>query len=110
MNARKLLLAVTLVFAVIETGDIPHTGIPAAVFAALFFAFGAWYWRRGSMVATIGLALQFLVEVTQAHTWKDVPTALKVVSMVLGTLGLAAVAGVLVDRARRWRVASRAAA
>jgi len=107
MKARKLLLAVTVVFAITETADIPHTGIPAAVFAGLFFACGAWFWRRASIVATIVLGLQFLLEVTSAHTWKGVPMPLKVSAMVMGTIGLAAVAGVLVDRVRQRRLAGR---
>ena len=57
MNARNLLLAVTFVLAVTETVDIVDTGIAAAVFAALFFACGAWFWRRGSMIAATILGL-----------------------------------------------------
>lgn len=100
MNARNVLLAVTLMFGVTETIDIPHTGIPAAAFAVLFFACAAWFWRRRSLVATGILGVMFLVEVTQAHTWK-VALAQEVYAMVVGTVGLLAVAGVVVGRLRR---------
>jgi peptidoglycan/LPS O-acetylase OafA/YrhL len=107
MNPRNLLLAVTVVFAITETVDIVETGIAAAAFAVLFFACSAWLWRRSSVLATIVLSLLFLVEVTQAHTWKDTPTAVKIYAMVLGTVGLAAAAGVLVERFRQRRLARR---
>lgn len=99
MNARNLLLAVALTFGIIETADIPHTGVPAAVFAVLFFACAAWLWRRGSIVAIAILVLQFLVEVTQAHTW-NVPLPLEIVAMTLGTIGLAAAVATLLARHR----------
>jgi membrane associated rhomboid family serine protease len=103
MNAQKLLLAVTLVFGVMETIDIPHTGAPAAVFALLFFACAAWLWRRRSLIATAIVTLLLLVEVTQAHTWKGVSMPAKVWAMVAGTIGLVAVVGIVVDRVRNRR-------
>ncbi len=103
MNAHKLLLAVTLAFGITETIDIPHTGIPAAVFALLFFACAAWLWRRGSLVATAIVTVLLLVEVTQAHTWKGASMPLKVWAMVAGTIGLVAAVGVFVDRIRSRR-------
>jgi len=103
MNAQKLLLAVTFAFGITETIDIPHTGVPAAVFALLFFACAAWLWRRRSLVATAIVTLLFLVEVTQAHTWKGASMPVKVWAMVAGTIGLVAVIGVLVDRIRNRR-------
>jgi hypothetical protein len=103
MNAQKLLLAVTLAFGITETIDIPHTGAPAAVFALLFFACAAWLWRGRSLVATAIVTLLFLVEVTQAHTWKGASMPVKVWAMVAGTIGLVAVIGVLVDRIRNRR-------
>jgi len=106
MNARRLLLAVALVFGITETIDIPHTGAPAAVFAALFFACAAWFWRRRSMIAVAVLTAQLLMEVTQAHTWKGVPLPLQIFTMVVGTVGLAAVVGVVVARFRRGGLAS----
>ena len=104
MNARKVLLAVAFVFAVTEAIDIVDAGIFAAVFAVLYVVCGAWFWRRGSIIAVTVLALEFLVEVTQAHTWKDTSMAVKVYAMVLGAIGLAAVAGVLVGRVRQRRL------
>ena len=104
MNARKLLIGVALVFGVTETIDIPHTGAPAAVFAVLFFACGAWLRRRGSLVATAILAVQLLMEISTAHSWKGVSMPEKVYAMVLGAIGLAAVAGVLLGRIRRGRL------
>jgi len=105
MNARNLLLAVALAFGITETVDIPHTGIPAAVFAVVFFACAVWLWRRGSVVAVAVLVLQFLVEVTQAHTWK-VALPLQIFAMTLGTVGLAAAAATLVARRRHRRTAA----
>ena len=106
MNAHKLLLAVTLAFGIAETIDIPHTGIPAAVFALLFFACAAWLWRRRSLIATGIVALLFLFEVTQAHTWKGVSLPLIVYTMVAGTIGLMAATGVFIDRIRSRRAAA----
>ena len=103
MNAHKLLLAVTLAFGITETIDIPHTGIPAAVFALLFFACAAWLWRRRSLAATAIVTLLFLVEVTQAHTWKGASMPLKVWAMVAGTIGIVAAIAVFVERIRSRR-------
>jgi hypothetical protein len=98
MNTRNLLLAVAAGFTVMETADIPHTGVPAAVFAVVFLACAAWFWRRNSLVAVAVLSVQFLFEVTQAHTW-HVGLPREIFAMVLGTIGLVAAAGVLVRRA-----------
>lgn len=106
MNARKLLLVVTFVFAVTEAIDIVDVGIAAAIFAALYVLFGAWFWRRGSVIAVAVLGFAFLVEVTQAHTWKDTSTAVKIYAMVLGAIGLVAAAGVVVGRVRSRRIAA----
>lgn len=103
MNVYKLLIAVAIAFGITETIDIPHTGIPAAVFAVLFFACAAWFWRRRSMVATAALTLLFLVEVTQAHTWKGASVEVKVWAMVAGTIGLLAALWVFVERIRSRR-------
>ena len=56
----------------------------------MFFACSIWLWRRSNRIAAILLALQFTVEATQAHTWKDASPAAKDTAMVLGTAGLAA--------------------
>jgi hypothetical protein len=102
MNPRNLLLAAALTLGVTETIDIPHTGVPAAVFAAVFFACAAWFRRRRSLVAVAVLSLQFLVEVTQAHTW-NVALAEEAFAMTVGTIGLVGAAGVLVERIRSHR-------
>jgi ABC-type proline/glycine betaine transport system permease subunit len=103
MNAQRLLLAATLALGIMETIDIPHTGIPAAVFAVLFFVCAAWLSRRRSMIATTIVTLLFLVEVTQAHTWKDASMAVKVYAMVVGTVGLFAAIGIFIERIRTRR-------
>jgi len=108
MNAHKLLLAVTLAFGITETIDIPHTGVLAAVTALLFFACAAWLWRRRSLVATAIVTVLFLLEVTQAHTWKGASMPVKVWAMVAGTIGLVAAIGVVVERIRGRRTAAPA--
>jgi hypothetical protein len=87
MNIRNALLAIALTFGVWEATDIPDTGVVALVFATLFFACSVWVYRRNSRIAAIVLALQFAVEATQAHTWKDASTFAKDAAMVLGTVG-----------------------
>src|SRR5881396_257793 len=103
MNAHKLLLAVTIAFGITETVDIPHTGVPAAVSALLFFVCAARLWRRRSMIAATIVTLLLLLEVTQAHTWKGASVPLKVWAMAAGTIGLVAAIGVFIDRFRSRR-------
>jgi hypothetical protein len=88
MTIRNALLAIALSFGVWETTDIPETGAIAAIFAVLFFATSFWLWRRNSRIAALVLALQFTIEATQAHTWKDASSTAKDAAMVLGTAGL----------------------
>ena len=92
MTIRNALLAIALAFGVMETIDIPDTGAPAAVFAALFVVCSMWLWRRNGRIAVIILALQFTVEATQAHTWKNASATTKDLSMALGTAGILAAA------------------
>jgi hypothetical protein len=91
MNIRNSLLAIGIGFGVLESIDIPDTGIPALVFALLFFGLTAWIWRRDSRpaAALVGVLLAF--EATQAQTWKDASVAVKGIAMVGGSLGLAVV-------------------
>lgn len=103
MKARKVLLAVAILFAIFETIDIPHTGIPAVVVASLFYLLAAWFWRRRSIPASILIGLLCLLEATQAHTYKGVSMPLKVVSTTVGIIGVAGAIGVLVDRIRGGR-------
>jgi hypothetical protein len=95
MTSRKTLIAVALSFGIWETTDIPDTGAIAAVFAILFFACGLWLWRRSSRIAALVLALQFTIEATQAHTWKDASPATKEAALALGTAGILAAAAFL---------------
>jgi hypothetical protein len=90
MAIRNALIAIALAFAVWETSDIPDTGTIAAVFALLFFACSLWLWRRNSRIAAVVLALQFTIEATQAHTWKDASPTAKDAALALGTAGILA--------------------
>ena len=92
MTIRNALIAIALSFGIWETTDIPDTGAIAAVFAVLFFACSLWLWRRNSRIAALVLGLQFTIEATQAHTWKDASPATKEAALVLGTAGIAAAA------------------
>ena len=95
MNNRTAIVVTAAAFGVFETVDIPDTGIPALVFALLFFGCAAWLWRRGSRwsAALIGLLLAF--EATQAETWRDAAAAAKGFAMVGGVLGIALVGSYL---------------
>jgi hypothetical protein len=101
MNIRNAVVGIGLVFGVFETVDIPHTGIPALVFALLFFGLTAWVWRRDSRVAgsLVGVLLAF--EATQAETWNGVSAAAKAVAMVGGSIGLAVVGAYVLSRGVR---------
>jgi hypothetical protein len=88
MAIRNTLTAIALAFGAWETSDIPDTGAIAAVFAILFFACSLWLWRRSSRIAAVVLALQFTIEATQAHTWKDASPAAKDAALALGTAGM----------------------
>jgi uncharacterized membrane protein len=91
MTIRNALIAIALGFGIWETADILDTGAIAAIFAVLFLACSLWLWRRNSRIAALVLALQFTIEATQAHTWKDASATAKDAAMVLGTAGIAAV-------------------
>jgi hypothetical protein len=92
MTIRNILISIALAFGAWETSDILDTGVIAAVFALLFFGCSIWLWRRSNRIAAIVLALQFTVEGTQAHTWKDASPTAKDAAMVLGTAGIVAAA------------------
>ena len=104
MTIRNAVVGIGLTFGVLETVDIPHTGIPALVFAVLFFVLTAWVWRRDSRVAAslVGVLLAF--EATQAETWKGVSAAAKAVGMLGGTVGLAVVGAYVLGRGARAAV------
>jgi hypothetical protein len=88
MAIRNTLIAIALAFGVWETRDISDTGAIAAVFAILFFACSLWLWRRNSRIAALVLALQFTIEATQAHTWKDASPTAKDAALALGAAGI----------------------
>jgi hypothetical protein len=104
MNIRNSVLAIGVAFGILESVDVPHTGIPALVFAVVFFALTAWIWRRESRpaAALIGVLLAF--EATQAQTWKDASLAAKDVAMVGGSVGLALVGAYVLRRGARATV------
>jgi len=110
MTIRNTLIAIALTFGVWEATDIADTGAIAAVFAVLFFACSLWLWRRSSRIAAVVLALQFLVEATQAHTWKDASATAKDAAMALGTAGMIAAATFLARSLPPLRATERKAA
>jgi hypothetical protein len=95
MTIRNALIAIALSFGIWETTDIPDTGAIAAIFAVLFLACSLWLWRRNSRIAVVVLALQFTVEATQAHTWKDASSTARDAALALGTTGSLAAAAFL---------------
>jgi hypothetical protein len=95
MTIRNALIAIALSFGIWETTDIPDTGAIAAIFAVLFLACSLWLWRRNSRIAVVVLALQFTVEATQAHTWKDASSTARDAALALGTTGILAAAAFL---------------
>jgi len=88
MNVRLALVAIALTFGVWEATDIPHTGIPAAVFSVLYLVSAVWLFRRSSRWAAVLIALLCSVEASQAHTWKDAGTFDEDFAMVLGSAGI----------------------
>ena len=105
VNARIGLLTTGAAFGLWETVDIFRIDVPAvaAVFAALFLACTAWFWRRDSVRAVVALTVLFAFEVAVAPSLKHVMTATKVAAIALGVAGIAAAINVLlsVRRARR---------
>jgi len=104
INARIGLLITGAAFGLWETADIFRIEVPAvaAVFAALFLACTAWFWRRDSVRAVVALMALFAFEVAVAPSL-HVMTATKVAVIALGVAGIAAAINVLlsVRRARR---------
>ena len=103
MTTRNALIAIAVAFGVWETTNIPDARAFAAAFALLFVACSIWLWRRSSRIAAVVLALQFTIEATQAHTWRDASPAAKDTAMALGTAGLIAAAAFLVRSLRPVR-------
>jgi hypothetical protein len=102
--ARICLILLGLAFGIWEAIDVFWIEVPAvaAVFAVLFFACTAWYWRRDSLRAAAAFLPLFAVEAGSAPTWKHVMTVTKVAGFSLGVIGLFAVLAVLATPVRRW--------
>jgi hypothetical protein len=103
-KARNALILSGLAFGVWEAIDIFWIDVPAmaAVFAALFFACTAWFWRRGSMRAAAALLVLFTFEAAAAPSLKHVMTVTKVADFSLGVAGALIALAVLAPPIRRW--------
>jgi hypothetical protein len=64
----------------------------------------AWVWRRDSRIAATLVGVLLAFEATQAQTWKGVSGAAKDISMVLGSVGLAAVGAYVLGRGAKAAV------
>jgi hypothetical protein len=98
MKLRKALLAIGIAFGILETVDIPQTGVPALVVAVLFFGLTAWIWRRDSRLAATAVGVLLALEATQAQTWKDASGVVKAIAIVGGSVGLAVVGAFVLGR------------
>jgi hypothetical protein len=103
-KARNPLILFGLAFGVWETVDIFWIDVPAiaALFAVLFLACTAWFWRRGSMRAAAALLVLFTFEAAAAPTLKHVMTVTKVADFSLGVAGALTALAVLAPPIRRW--------
>jgi len=101
---RICLILLGLAFGIWEAIDIFWIDVPAvaAVFAALFLACTAWFWRRGSMRAAAALLVLFAFEAAAAPSLKHVMTVTKVAAFSLGIAGALAAVAVLAAPVRRW--------
>jgi hypothetical protein len=101
--ARTVLILTGLTFGIWEAIDIFQIEVPAvaAVFAVLFLACTAWYWRRDSLRAALAVLPLFAIEAASAPTWKHVMTVTKVAGFSLGVIGLLAALAVLTGPVRR---------
>jgi hypothetical protein len=104
ITARTSLLATAIAFGLVEAVDAFFIDVPgfAVLFAGLFFASAAWFWRRDSARAAVALLLLFAFELAEAPTWKAATTT-KAGAAALGTAGIAAAICVLVTRRRTPR-------
>jgi hypothetical protein len=102
--ARTVLILTGLTFGIWEAIDTFWIDVPAvaAVFAVLFLACTAWYWRRDSLRAAAAFLPLFAVEAASAPTWKHVMTVTKVAGFSLGVIGLLGALAVLATPVRRW--------
>jgi hypothetical protein len=101
--ARTVLILTGLTFGIWEAVDIFRIEVPAvaAVFAVLFLARTAWFWRRDSLRSAAAFLPLFAIEAGSAPTWKHVMAVTKVAGFLLGVIGLLAVLGVLMAKARQ---------
>ena len=95
--ARTVLIVLGLTFGTLEVIDIFRIDVPAvaAVFAVLFLACTAWFWRRDSMRAAAALLVLFAFEAAVAPSLKHVMTVTKVAAFSLGVAGALAALAVL---------------
>ena len=102
--ARICLILLGLAFGTWEAIDIFQIDVPAvaAVFAVLFLACTAWYWRRDSARAATALLVLFAFEAAVAPSLKHVMTVTKVAAFSLGVAGAVAALAVLATPVRRW--------
>ena len=109
--ARTVLILTGLTFAIWEAVDVFWIDVPAvaAVFAVLFLACTAWFWRRDSLPAALAFVPLFAIEAGTAPTWKHVMTVTKVAGTSLGAIGLLAALAVLVAKRQRRREAAAVA-
>jgi hypothetical protein len=103
-TARTPLILLGLAFGIWEAIDIFWIDVPAvaAVFAALFLACTAWFWRRDSTRAAAALLVLFAFEAAAAPTLKHIMTVTKVADFALGVAGVLAALAVLAPPMRRW--------
>ena len=106
LSTRKALIAAGLAFAIWEAIDIFTIDVPAvaAVFAALFLACTAWFWRRDSKRAAAALLVLFAFEAAVAPTLKHVMTVTKIADFSLGVAGVLVALAVLAPPMRRWAI------
>ena len=102
--ARTVLIVLGLTFGTLEVIDIFRIDVPAvaAVFAVLFLACTAWFWRRESVWAATALLVLFSFEAAVAPSLKHVMTVTKVAAFSLGVAGAVAALAVLAIPLRRW--------
>ena len=101
-NARIALIATGLVFGIWEAVDIFWIDVPAfaALFAVLFLACTAWFWRRSSVKPVVVMAILFGFEAAAAPSLQHVMTITKVAAFTLALAGAGAAIAVLVMRRR----------
>jgi hypothetical protein len=104
LSTRKALIVAGLAFGIWEAIDIFTIDVPAvaAVFAALFLACTAWFWRRDSKRAAAALLILFAFEAAVAPSLKHVMTVTKVGAFSLGVAGALTALAVLARPVRRW--------